>query len=78
MFRKAISSARAYFTAKAWMIEKRLKRLRKTLGVAVRHQQSSYTVLHDIWNSAVRPANHRLGAGHGLQKHYAKTFSAAG
>ena len=26
----------------------------------------------------MRPANHRLGMGHGLQKHEAKTFSPAG
>ena len=52
--------------------------MRETLDIPVRHEQACYAVLHDVWNSAVRPANHRFGMGHGFQKHEAKTFSPAG
>ena len=69
---------RAHFPGPARIVEKRFERLRETLDVPVRHEQARYAVLHDVWNSAVRPANHRFGVGHGFQKHEAKTFSAAG
>ncbi len=52
--------------------------MRETLDIPVRHEQARHAVLHDVWNAPVRPANHRLGMGHGFQKHEAKTFSPAG
>ena len=44
----------------------------------MRHEQAGYPILHDVWNSAVRAADHRFGIGHGLQKHQAKSFPPAG
>jgi hypothetical protein len=74
----ALKPPRAHLAGASRIQQERSQRCRKPLDIAMRNERTRNFVLNHVRGSSVRSANHRFAVRHGLKKHEAKTFTAAG
>ena len=63
-----LSAGDREFHALAGSIEQYCDRVRKGLGVSLRHGQSSFLVFNELWNSSDIGRNARYAKGHGFDQ----------